>query len=87
MADSRLDVIISGTDELSPQLKRVESSVIRMVGAISASLAAIKIGAAPIVAAANFEREMANVGKTTDFFSRAAVGGIDKLDQLGDALL
>lgn len=87
MADSRLDVLIKGKDELTPELKRVESGVIRAVGAISAALAAIKIGIAPIKAAADFEQEMANVARTTGFASKAFDGQIGKLDELGAALI
>ena len=87
MAENNLNVVIRGTDELTPELKRVESSVIRAVGAISASLAAIKIGAAPLIAAASFEKELANVAKTTDFASKSFQGGIGDLDKLSDALL
>lgn len=87
MADSRLDVLIKGKDELTPELKRVESGVIRAVGAISAAIAAIKIGSAPIKAAADFEQEMANVARTTNFASKAISGQIGDLDLLSDALL
>jgi TP901 family phage tail tape measure protein len=64
---SELNVLVSGKDDLSPQLNQIESKLIRFVGAIGASLAAIRIGGAPIKAAAEFERELANVKKTTDF--------------------
>lgn len=87
MADSRLDVLIKGKDELTPELKRVESGVIRAVGAISAALAAIKIGTAPIKAAADFEQQMADVSRTTGFTSKAFEGQIGKLDELGAALI
>lgn len=86
MADSKLRVIVEGRDDLSPQFKKIESGVIRFVGAVSASLAAIRIGAAPIIAAAQFERELANVAKTTGFVSKAVQGGIGDLDRMGEAL-
>ena len=79
-AQSELDVIVRGDDQLSPELQKLESRVIRMVGAISASLAAIKIGAAPITAAAEFERELANITKTTNFTQT-------QIDQLSTSLL
>ena len=79
-AQSELDVIVRGDDQLSPELQKLESRVIRMVGAISASLAAIKIGAAPITAAAEFERELANITKTTNFTQT-------QIDQLSSSLL
>lgn len=87
MADNRLNVIISGRDDLTPHLRRVESGVIRAVGSISAALAAIRIGSAPLTAAIEFEKELANVSKTTEFVSEAVNGGIGDLDRLGAALL
>lgn len=68
-AQSELEVRVRGKDELSPTLQQLESKVIRWVGAVSAALAAVKITTAPIIAAASFERELANVGKTTGFLS------------------
>ncbi len=67
MADSRIDVLIDGKDNLTPQLRNAETSVIRFVGAISAALAGIQLGIAPIKAATDLERELANVQKTTNF--------------------
>lgn len=65
--NSDLDVRIRGIDELTPELNRLESKLIRFVGAIGAGMAAIRIGGAPINAAIELERELANVQKTTDF--------------------
>lgn len=79
-ATSDLEVRVKGKDELSPTLAQLESRVIRWVGAIGASLAAIKIAAAPITAAAEFERELANVAKTTNFAK-------SEINQLSAALL
>lgn len=76
---SNLDVIVRGVDELSPQMKTMESRVIRFVGAVGASLAALRIVAFPVIAAAQFEREMANVTKTTNFSTR-------EIKRLGDEL-
>ena len=69
MATSRsdLDILINGEDRVSPTLDRIESKVIRFIGFIGASLAAIRISVAPIKLAADFERELADVAKTTDF--------------------
>lgn len=78
--DSEINVVVRGRDELTPELKKIESSIIRAVGAISAALAGIKIGTAPIIAAAAFERELANVAKTTDFT-------VAQMGQLSKALL
>lgn len=86
MADSKLRVVVEGRDDLTPQFRKIESGVIRFVGAVSASLAAIRIGSAPIIAAAQFERELANVAKTTGFVSKALQGGIGDLDRTGEAL-
>lgn len=85
--NSDLLVNIRGKDELSPELQKFESKIIRTVGFISAALAGIRIGIAPIKAASDFEREMANVAKTTDFASEAFKGGVGELDLLGRALL
>lgn len=77
---SELDVVVKGKDELSPELNRMSSQVIRFVGAISASLAAIRIGSEPVVQAVRYERELANVQKTTNF-TRKEIG------KLSDSLL
>ena len=66
---AELDVRIRGRDELSVPLKRIESDIIRFVGSVSAALAAINIIAFPVRAAAEFQREMLNVQKTTGFTS------------------
>lgn len=57
------------------------------MGFVSAALAGIKIGTAPILAAASFERELANAAKTTDFTSSAIRNGTGELEKLGAALL
>lgn len=80
MAESRLDVVIRGEDDLSPELSKIESRIIRFVGAVSAAIAGIKVVSFPITAAADFEREMANVAKTTNFSKQ-------KIDDLGASLL
>lgn len=77
---SELEVVIKGRDDLTPALAKIESRLIRTVGAISAGLAGIKLTTAPIVAAAQFEKELANVRKTTDF-------AVQDIDKLGDAML
>lgn len=78
--ESKLDVVVQGKDELSPVLSQIESRLIRTIGAISSAVAAVKIGGYPIAATAQFEREMANVQKTTEFTGR-------EIDQLGRELL
>lgn len=67
MADSQLDVTIKGHDELTPEFKSIESQVIRFVGFIASAISTIKIGTFPIQQAADFQRELANVTKTTNF--------------------
>lgn len=64
---SDLEVRVSGRDDLSPQFDRIESRLIRFVGAVGASIAAIRITTAPVLAAVELERELANVRKTTNF--------------------
>lgn len=64
---SDLEVGVVGRDELSPQLDRIESRLIRFVGAVGAGIAALRITTAPIQAAVELERELANVQKTTNF--------------------
>ena len=80
MADSQLDVLITGEDELSPALAKLESQVIRVVGAVSAALAGLKVAAFPIISAADFESELVQVQKTTNFTSQ-------EIDALGEKLL
>lgn len=77
---SDLEVRIRGKDELSPQFDALESRLIRFVGAVGAGIAAIRLTTAPIVAASNFERELANVRKTTGFLD-------SDINRLGDSLL
>lgn len=85
--NSELNVRVTGRDELTPRLKAIESGIIRFVGSISAALAGVKIGTAPVLAAASFERELANVAKTTDFTASALRNGTGELEKLGEALL
>lgn len=79
-AQSELSVLITGKDELSPQFNQIESRLIRFVGAITSALAAIKIAALPVSSAADFERELANVKKTTEFTKT-------QIDALGKGIL
>lgn len=85
--NSELNVRLTGRDELTPKLKSIESGIIRFVGFVSAALAGVKIGTAPILAAASFERELANVAKTTNFTASALRNGTGELEKLGEALL
>lgn len=67
VAKAELEVVVKGRNELGPDLAKMESQVIRTVGAISAALAGIRLASMPIVSAREFERELANVTKTTNF--------------------
>ena len=49
---SDLEVRVIGRDELSPQFDKLESRLIRFVGAVGAGIAAVRLTAAPITAAA-----------------------------------
>ncbi len=64
---SQLNVVIRGKDELTPQFNQLESRLIRFVGAVTSAIAALKISTLPITSAADLERELANVKKTTGF--------------------
>lgn len=81
MADSisKLQVVVEGKDETTKVLKGIESSIIRFVGAVSAALATLSVVVFPVKAAATFQRELLNVGKTTDFTDT-------QLSQLADGL-
>jgi len=81
MADavSSLQVVVEGKDETTKVLKGIESSIIRFVGAVSASLAAVSVAVYPVKATATFQRELLNVGKTTEFTDA-------QLTTLGDGL-
>lgn len=82
-AESNLDVRVTGRDDLSPTLAQLESRVIRWVGAVSAAMATLKLGAAPITAATEFQRELANVQKTTNFTDAQIKSLSDSLLTLG----
>jgi len=65
--ESNLDVNIRGNDGLTPALNQIESKLIRFVGAVSSALTAIKVVGFPVQAVRQFEAQMANVQKTTNF--------------------
>lgn len=67
MATSKLNIQITAVDHASQALKSIQSGIIRLVGAIVALGAAFKAITFPAKAAADFEREMVNVAKTTGF--------------------
>ncbi len=67
MAEKDVSFVIRVQDETAQTIKRFESNVIRTVGAITAAFATLKFTLFPIQAAADFERELKNVQKTTEF--------------------
>lgn len=68
MADtSKLEVTIDGKDNLSGELKRIESGVIRFVGAVTAALTALSAVALPVLESARFQKELLEAAKTTDY--------------------
>lgn len=69
MADAvtSLQISVEARDETTRVLKGIESSIIRFVGAVSAALATVSVAVFPLKAAADFQKELLNVGKTTGF--------------------
>ena len=67
MADPNLNVNITGTDHLTGELKRVESSVIRFVGAISAAMSAIAVIGFPIAESIKFQTALLDAARTTQY--------------------
>lgn len=80
VAKSELDVIVQGKDNLSPTLDKLESRLIRFVGAVSSALTAFQIAAFPVKAIREFEAAMADVQKTTGFTDA-------QIKTLGDSLV
>lgn len=78
--ESELDVNVRGRDELSPVLTSLESRLIRFVGAVSSAITALRVVSFPVTAVRGFEREMANVQKTTNFTDA-------QIKRLGDNLV
>lgn len=81
MADaiSSLQVVVEGKDETTRVLKGIESSIIRFVGAVSATLATINVAVFPVKNAAEFQKGLLDVGKTTEYTNK-------QLAELGDEL-
>ncbi len=80
VARADLQVTLSAIDRASPTIKQLESSIIRFVGAVSASLAALGTIALPIAQATRFDRALRDVQKTTGFAD-------DEIKQLGRDLI
>lgn len=70
MADEKLTVQIDGRDNLSGELRKIESGVIRFVGAVSSALTFLSGVAFPILEAGQFQKELLNAAKTTDFAAK-----------------
>lgn len=75
MADEKLTVEITGKDTLTPELKKIESRVIRFVGAVSSALSAVAVIAFPVLESASFQKELLQAAKTTGY----AKGQIEEL--------
>lgn len=69
MADITTDlrIVVDAKDETTRVLKGVESSIIRFVGAVSAALATISVAIFPVKAAADFQQQLLDVAKTTNY--------------------
>lgn len=67
MADKRLEVDIIANDRASRPIKNIQSTIIRFVGAVSASLAALSAVVFPIQSAKEFDRVLRDIQKTTGF--------------------
>ena len=64
---NELNVSINGEDTLSPVLAKLEDGLLHFAGRVTSAIATIKLLSFPISAAGDFEREMANVAKTTQY--------------------
>ena len=71
MADNTLTVEGRFSDGISPALKQIESGIIRVVGAFSAMSTALATLGAPILMAAEYQKQLLNVQKTTDYTANA----------------
>ena len=86
MANSELQIKIQAVDNASKALKSIQSGIIRLVGAAVALSAALKAVTYPAQAAAEFEREMVNVAKTTNFSQSQIEGLSDTLLELSKSM-
>lgn len=80
VARADLQVTLTAIDRATPTVKQLESSIIRFVGAVSATIAALGAITFPIVQATRFDRAMRDVQKTTGFAD-------DEIKQLGADLI
>ena len=79
MADETLHVAITGKDNLTAELHKVQSGIIRFVGAVSSALAALSVIAFPVIESAGFQRELLQAAKTTGYSK-------DQIEELKDSL-
>lgn len=77
--DTDLQIVVDVKDDTSRALKGIESSVIRFVGAVSASLAALSVAIFPLKAATDFQKRLLDVAKTTGYTE-------DQVSELAEAM-
>lgn len=87
VAKTDLLVTISARDRASPSIKNLQSTIIRFVGAVSAAIAGLATVAFPVKQAAEFEKELKNVQKTTGFVDEDIKRLGDSLSQLSTELV
>ena len=80
VARADLQVTLTAIDRATPTVKQLESSIIRFVGAVSATIAALGAITFPITQATRFDRALRDVQKTTGFAD-------DEIKQLGNDLI
>ena len=80
VARADLQVTLTAIDRATPTVKQLESSIIRFVGAVSATIAALGAITFPIAQATRFDRALRDVQKTTGFAD-------DEIKQLGNDLV
>lgn len=80
VARADLQVTLTAIDRATPTVKQLESSIIRFVGAVSATIAALGAITFPVVQATRFDRALRDVQKTTGFAD-------DEIKQLGNDLV
>jgi len=66
-AESALDIVINLTGDAYGGLQKLESQVIRLAGAVASAIAVIEAITFPVKEAADFQQEMLNTQKTTNF--------------------
>lgn len=69
----KIIIDVKANDNVTIPLKNIESSIIRFVGAISASIAVFRAITFPVKAATDFQTELLNVQKTTNYADEGIV--------------